>query len=142
MSDDFSNLMYSFELGKLREETSSVRRHLLNFEKRHPRELVRADLMVGLQDLCAETTHLVAAFDRNLNKSAAAVLGQLNAAAHQMHGTLQQYPEGQALGGQSFNYLNERCKELADRIDELLQEFSVCEREFIPGGSPTKRQSS
>ena len=95
-----------------------------------------------MQDLYAETKRLESAFGRNLNKSAAAVLGEMNAAAHEMNATLQHCPEGRTLAGDSFDYLKERCKELSDRIDELLQEFSVSERELFGGGSPTKRQST
>ena len=142
MSAEFSNLEYSFELGKFREETSSVRRHLLNFAKRSSDcELARADLKVGVQDLYAETKRLESAFGRNFNKSTAAVLGEMNAAAHEMNATLQHCAEGRALAGDSFDYLKERCKELADRIDELLHEFTS-DRELFVGGSPTKRQST
>ena len=134
------NLKYSFELGKFRECASSVRRHLLNFAKRSSDcQLARADLEVGVKDLYQETTHLESAFGCNLNKSAAAVLGELNAAAHDMSGTLQHSPKGLALVGDSFDYVKEQCKELADRIYELLKEFSVSEPEFF---SATKRQSS
>ena len=65
----------------------------------------------------------------------------MNAVAHEINATLQQYPEARTLAGDSFYYLKERCKELADRIDELLQQFSVIEREFF-AACPTKRQSS
>ena len=80
MSAEFSYLEYSFELGKIREKTSSVRRHLLNFAKRSSdSELARADLKVVVQDLYAETKHLVqvevVAVHCNLNRSVAAVLG-------------------------------------------------------------------
>lgn len=140
MNAEYNNLEYSFELGKFREETSSVRRHLSFSKRTSDCELARADLKVGVQDLYAETKRLESAFARNLNKSAAAVLGEMNAAAHEMNATLQHCPEGRALAGESFDYLKERCKELADRIDELLHEFAS-DRELF-SGSPTKRQST
>ena len=132
MSASFSKFKCFFELGKLREETSSVRRHLLNFAKRSSDcELARADLKVGVQNLYAETKRLVKtkrlelAFGDNLNKSAAAVLGKMNGAAHQMNTTLQHCPEGQTLAGDSFDYLKERCREIGNRIDALLKHFRL-----------------
>ena len=125
-----ASLDYIFEVEKFREETSGVQRRLLNFAKRTSDcELARADLKVGVKDLyegtarLAETKLLESAFGGNRNKSAAAVLGKINGAAHQMSATLQHCPDS-TLSGDSFDYLKERCKELANRIDEMFQALS------------------
>ena len=74
-----------------------------------------------------KTKRLESAFGGNLNESAAAVLGKMNGAAHEMNGTLQQFPE-EVIYWQLVLISGRAMQIVCQPLDELLQEFSVTKR--------------